>query len=102
MLSPLRSPYGIVDVRDDGRIESFSEKPLHPYFVNAGIYVLSREIAPLLRTRAITRQRRSPNSQRRAGCSATRARLLAPRRQHQGHFSEAATELAVTGRWTPD
>ena len=48
MLTPLRSPYGIVDVRDDGRIESFREKPELPYWINAGIYVLSREFFALL------------------------------------------------------
>jgi NDP-sugar pyrophosphorylase family protein len=48
MLAPLRSPYGIVDVEQDGRVTSFREKPMLPYWVNAGIYVLAREIAPLL------------------------------------------------------
>jgi NDP-sugar pyrophosphorylase family protein len=48
MLSPLQSPYGIVDVTEDGRIESFREKPQLPYWVNAGIYVFSREFFALL------------------------------------------------------
>jgi NDP-sugar pyrophosphorylase family protein len=43
MLSPLRSPFGIVEVTDEGRIESFREKPVLPHWVNAGIYVLSRK-----------------------------------------------------------
>jgi NDP-sugar pyrophosphorylase family protein len=48
MLSPLRSPFGVVDVAEDGRVESFREKPELPHWVNAGIYVLSREFFPLL------------------------------------------------------
>lgn len=48
MLTPLRSPYGIVEVAEDGRIESFREKPLLPHWVNAGVYVLSREFFTLL------------------------------------------------------
>ena len=48
MLTPLRSPFGIVDVADDGRIESFREKPTLPHWVNAGVYVLSREFFALL------------------------------------------------------
>jgi NDP-sugar pyrophosphorylase family protein len=48
MLAPLRSPYGIVDVGDDGRITSFREKPVLPFWINAGIYVLSREFFALL------------------------------------------------------
>lgn len=43
MLAPLRSPFGIVDVGRDGRINEFREKPELPYWVNAGIYVLSPE-----------------------------------------------------------
>ncbi len=41
MLTPLRSPYGIARVDRNGRIVTFSEKPLLPYWVNAGVYVLS-------------------------------------------------------------
>ena len=48
MLAPLRSPYGIVDVDDDGRITSFREKPVLPFWINAGIYVLSSEFFALL------------------------------------------------------
>ncbi len=48
MLSPLKSPYGVVDVDEDGRITSFREKPVLPYWVNAGIYVLSRTFFALL------------------------------------------------------
>jgi NDP-sugar pyrophosphorylase family protein len=48
MLAPLRSPYGIVDVADDGLIQSFVEKPLLQHWVNAGVYVFSREFFALL------------------------------------------------------
>lgn len=36
-------PYGVIKTKDD-RIESISEKPIHKFFVNAGIYLLSPEI----------------------------------------------------------
>lgn len=48
MLAPLRSPYGIVDIEDSGRIASFREKPVLPYWINAGIYVLAREFFSML------------------------------------------------------
>jgi NDP-sugar pyrophosphorylase family protein len=48
MLAALRSPFGIVDVADDGRVLSFREKPLLPYWVNAGVYVLSPAFFGLL------------------------------------------------------
>lgn len=43
MLVPLRSPYGIARTDRAGRITSFTEKPALPYWINAGIYVLSPE-----------------------------------------------------------
>ena len=43
MLAPLVSPYGISKVNRQGRISTFAEKPALPYWVNAGIYVLSSE-----------------------------------------------------------
>ncbi len=42
MLTPLKSPYGVVEIDEDGRITSFREKPVLPHWINAGIYVLSR------------------------------------------------------------
>ncbi len=48
VLSPFISPYGIVEVDGEDRVVAFHEKPELPYWMNAGIYVLSREIEPLL------------------------------------------------------
>ena len=56
LLAPLRSPYGIVRLsrgsRPDGhlfgRVAGFEEKPLLPYWVNAGVYALEREFFALL------------------------------------------------------
>jgi NDP-sugar pyrophosphorylase family protein len=48
MLSALRSPFGIVDLGDDDRVVAFREKPVLPYWVNAGIYVLSPAFFDLL------------------------------------------------------
>ena len=42
LLTQLRSPYGIV-VQQDNRITGFEEKPLLPYWLSAGAYVLNRE-----------------------------------------------------------
>lgn len=44
-LVPLRSPYGIVEVDESGRVTSFKEKPiLEEYLINAGVYVMRSEI----------------------------------------------------------
>ena len=45
---PLKSPYGIVEFNDSDEILGFSEKPILPHWVNAGIYIFSKEIEPLL------------------------------------------------------
>ncbi len=48
MLVPLVSPYGIVEVDASEKIVAFREKPQLPYWLNAGIYVLSRQVEKLL------------------------------------------------------
>ena len=48
VLAPYTSPYGVIEANDDNRIVAFHEKPELPYWINAGIYVLSPEIVPLL------------------------------------------------------
>jgi len=45
---PLKSPYGIVEFNDSDEILGFKEKPILPHWVNAGVYVFSRGIEPLL------------------------------------------------------
>lgn len=43
MLTQLRSPYGIATVDEGSRISGFMEKPLLPYWLNAGVYVVSAQ-----------------------------------------------------------
>ncbi len=45
---PLKSPYGIVEFNDSDEILGFKEKPILPHWVNAGVYVFSKEIETLL------------------------------------------------------
>jgi NDP-sugar pyrophosphorylase family protein len=47
LLTPFVSPYGLVDVTEDDHVVAFREKPTLPYWINAGIYVLSREALEL-------------------------------------------------------
>ena len=44
MLTRLRSPYGITRLDRTSRIVAFEEKPLLPHWMNAGVYVLARDI----------------------------------------------------------
>ncbi len=48
VLTPLQSPYGIVELDGDNRIAAFREKPELPYWLNAGIYVFDPSICDLL------------------------------------------------------
>ena len=45
---PLRSPYGIVEFDGQNHILGFREKPILPHWVNAGVYIFSREIMDML------------------------------------------------------
>ena len=38
---PLHSPYGIVEIDDKNLAVEFREKPILPYWVNAGIYLVN-------------------------------------------------------------
>jgi len=46
-VTQLKSPYGICE-SFNGVLERFVEKPLLPHWINAGIYVFNRDIAPSL------------------------------------------------------
>ncbi len=44
-LTPLKSPYGIVELGDDNKVKSFKEKPIIPnYLINAGVYAFKPEV----------------------------------------------------------
>ena len=48
VLAPLRSQYGIAELDDSNFICGFQEKPMLPYWLNAGIYVFDPTIRDLL------------------------------------------------------
>lgn len=47
-LAQYRTTYGIVEVDEDGWIGGFTQSPLLPYWINAGVYVLEPEVTGLL------------------------------------------------------
>ncbi len=50
MLTPLVSPYGIASVDEESWILEFTEKPKLPHWLNAGVYVISKESFSLFPT----------------------------------------------------
>lgn len=48
MVTPLISPYGIVEFDAQGRVEGFLEKPELPHWVNAGVYLFNEQMQQLL------------------------------------------------------
>lgn len=42
LLQRLISPFGIVEIEDNGRVTTFREKPELPHWINAGVYILNR------------------------------------------------------------
>jgi NDP-sugar pyrophosphorylase family protein len=39
----VRSPFGVVDLEDDGSVTGFREAPMLDHWVNSGVYVLGEE-----------------------------------------------------------
>ncbi len=48
VVAQVRSPFGVVDVEEDGTISGFREAPLLDQWVNSGVYVLGDEALALL------------------------------------------------------
>jgi len=48
LLTPFFSQYGVVEIDAEQQVQGFREKPELPYWINAGVYVFSREVAELL------------------------------------------------------
>jgi len=48
VVAQVRSPFGVVDVEDDGTIVGFREGPVLEEWVNSGVYVLGEEALALL------------------------------------------------------
>jgi NDP-sugar pyrophosphorylase family protein len=43
VVAQVRSPFGVVDLEDDGRVTGFREGPLLEHWVNSGVYALGEE-----------------------------------------------------------
>jgi NDP-sugar pyrophosphorylase family protein len=43
VVAQVRSPFGVVDLEEDGTVTGFREAPLLPDWVNSGVYVLGEE-----------------------------------------------------------
>jgi NDP-sugar pyrophosphorylase family protein len=48
VVAQVHSPFGVVEVEDDGTITGFREAPLLDHWVNSGVYVLGEEALALL------------------------------------------------------
>ncbi len=48
LLVPYLSRWGVVKVDNEDHVVGFEEKPKLPFWINGGIYVFSRQVAPLL------------------------------------------------------
>jgi len=48
VVAQVRSPFGVVEIEDDGTVSGFREAPLLEHWVNSGVYVLGEEALALL------------------------------------------------------
>ena len=44
LVAQVKSPYGIVEVEDNGAVTGFVEKPQLPYWINGGVYLLDSSV----------------------------------------------------------
>ncbi|WP_017612553.1 nucleotidyltransferase family protein [Nocardiopsis salina] len=47
-LARFRTTWGVVDIDDEDRVEGFTQSPLLPVWINAGVYLFEPGITPLL------------------------------------------------------
>lgn len=47
-VTPLKSPYGVVELSSDDRVTRFVEAPVLPHWINAGVYLFEPEVTALL------------------------------------------------------
>ncbi|MFJ9709427.1 NDP-sugar synthase [Streptomyces sp. NPDC101234] len=47
-VTPLKSPYGVVELSSDDRVTRFDEAPVLPHWINAGVYLFEPEVTGLL------------------------------------------------------
>ena len=48
VVAQVRSPFGVVDLEDDGTVSGFREAPMLEHWVNSGVYVLGEDALALL------------------------------------------------------
>ena len=48
VVAQVRSPFGVVEIEDDGTVTGFREAPLLEHWVNSGVYVLGEDALALL------------------------------------------------------
>jgi NDP-sugar pyrophosphorylase family protein len=74
VVAQVRSPFGVVDVEEDGTITGFREAPLLEHWVNSGVYVLGDDALALLPERGDHEQSTFPELARKRRLHAHRHR----------------------------
>ena len=70
VVAQVRSPFGVVDLAEDGTVTGFKEAPKLPHWVNSGVYALEEEAIARLPERGDHEQSTFPSSPPRACCGA--------------------------------
>ena len=98
---PLRSPYGILKIREDNRIESFIEKPLlRDYWINAGVYAMSPQVFSYLPESGDIEKTGFPELAKKGLLKAVKYENVVWRSiDTHKDIEEASKELESLGRW---
>ena len=82
VVAQVRSPFGVVEVEDDGTVTGFREAPLLEHWVNSGVYVLGEEALALLPEKGDHEQSTFPQLARRAEAARAPPRGRLAHREH--------------------
>jgi NDP-sugar pyrophosphorylase family protein len=43
-LKNIKIPYGVIEIGETGEIEKMKEKPVYPFFINTGMYIVEPKV----------------------------------------------------------
>ena len=92
MLTRMASPYGTVDVDDDGMVSRFNDRPVLPYWINAGVYRIDTSVFAQFPDEGDHETTTFP-------LLADDGRLVGLRSRSQSMSVESADDLRRVGEW---
>ena len=102
VVAQVRSPFGVVDLEEDGRVTGFREAPLLDDWVNSGVYMLGEEALARLPEKGDHEQSTFPELAGRREAPRLPARRRLAHRQHAEGLCDVAEDyMSEHPEWRP-